>query len=90
MAAVFGGPLATYTGVLLANIAVPSWHELHTKLPFVFDGSAMAAGGGICLAFTPAGESEPVRMRAIIRTGIELAALRTVEDSASILAEPSH
>ena len=74
--ALFGGPLATYTAVLLANTAVPSWHEFHGKLPFVFGGSAMAAGGGICMAFTPLGEAEPARKMAIVGAGIELAAIR--------------
>ncbi|MGY1815385.1 NrfD/PsrC family molybdoenzyme membrane anchor subunit [Blastococcus sp. SYSU D00820] len=90
VAAVFGGPLATYTGVLLANTAVPSWHAFHTRLPFVFGGSAMAAGGGICLALTPLSESEPARKMAIIGAGIELAAIRGVEGSDSIVAEPFH
>src|SRR4051812_39076042 len=90
VAALFGGPLATYTGVLLANTAVPSWHEFHTRLPFVFGGSAMAAGGGICMALTPLSESEPARKMAIIGAGIELAAIRGVEGSDSIVAEPFH
>ncbi|WP_324275609.1 NrfD/PsrC family molybdoenzyme membrane anchor subunit [Blastococcus brunescens] len=46
VAGLFGGPMATYTAVLLTNTAVPSWHDFHTKLPFVFAGSAMAAGEG--------------------------------------------
>jgi formate-dependent nitrite reductase membrane component NrfD len=48
-AAVFGGPMTTYTAVLLANTAVPSWHEAHDELPFLFAGSAMA-GAAIELA----------------------------------------
>ena len=51
VAGLFGGPLATYTGVLLANTAVPSWHAVHNELPFVFASSGMAAGGGITMAF---------------------------------------
>ena len=90
VSAIFGGPLATYTGVLLANTAVPSWHEFHTKLPFVFGGSAMAAGGGICMAFTPVGEAEPARKMAILGAGIELAVIRGIEGSESIVAEPFH
>lgn len=53
VSAVFGGPMATYTAVLLANTAVPSWHEYRQQLPLVFAGSAMAAGGGICMALAP-------------------------------------
>ncbi|MFL5978732.1 MAG: NrfD/PsrC family molybdoenzyme membrane anchor subunit [Gaiellaceae bacterium] len=90
VAALFGGPLATYTGVLLANTAVPSWHEFHGRLPFVFGASAMAAGGGICMALTPLSESEPARKMAIIGAGIELAAIRGIEGNDSILAEPYH
>jgi hypothetical protein len=82
--------MATYTAVLLSNTAVPSWHEFHGKLPFVFAGSAMAAGGGICMAFTPLDESEPARKMAIVGAGIELAAVRAVEGSDSVVAEPYH
>ena len=33
-----GLPLATYTGALLANTAVPVWHEARGELPFLFGG----------------------------------------------------
>ena len=56
--AVFAGPLATYTGVLLANTAVPSWHAAGTQLPYVFGASGMAAGGGITMALTRFGVYE--------------------------------
>ncbi|MGK5110399.1 MULTISPECIES: NrfD/PsrC family molybdoenzyme membrane anchor subunit [unclassified Geodermatophilus] len=90
VAAVFGGPMATYTAVLLANTAVPSWHAFHTRLPFVFGGSAMAAGGGLCMALAPLAESEPARKMAIIGAGIELVAVHGVENDESIVAEPYH
>ncbi len=54
----------------------------------MFGGSAMVAGGGICMALTPLDEWEPARKMAILGAGIELAALRGVEGSDSILAEP--
>ena len=57
VSALFGGPMATYTAVLLANTAVPSWHEPHEELPFVFADSAMAAGGGLTMMFTPVDEA---------------------------------
>jgi len=40
VAALFSGPMATYTAVLLANTAVPFWHAFHTQPPFVFSGWA--------------------------------------------------
>jgi hypothetical protein len=88
VAALFGGPLATYTGVLFANTAVPAWHAAHKELPFVFGASGMAAGGGLCMALTPLGEAAPARKMGIIGAGIELAALRRVEHSGGIVSEP--
>ncbi|MCF6508437.1 nitrite reductase [Blastococcus sp. MG754426] len=90
VAAAFGGPLATYTGVLLANTAVPSWHAPHTQLPYVFGGSAMAAGGGITMAFTPVEEAGPARKMAITGAVVELAAMHKVETDHGILSEPYH
>jgi DMSO reductase anchor subunit len=90
VAALFGGPMATYTAVLLANTAVPSWHEPHDQLPFVFAGSAMAAGGGICMAFTPVDEAGPARKMAVTGAAVELAAMHKVENDHGIVSEPYH
>ncbi len=90
VSAIFGGPLATYTGVLLANTAVPSWHEAHKQLPYVFGGSAMAAGGGICMAFTPVAEAGPARKMAVAGAAIELAVVHRVEHDHGLLSEPFH
>jgi hypothetical protein len=90
VAALFGGPMATYTAVLLANTAVPSWHAAHDELPFVFAGSAMAAGGGITMAFTPVGEAGPSRKMAVTGAAIELAAMHKVESGHGIVSEPYH
>jgi formate-dependent nitrite reductase membrane component NrfD len=46
-AAALGPPLATYTAALLANTAVPAWHDAHRELPFLFGGSGAAAAGGL-------------------------------------------
>ena len=90
MAAVFGGPLATYTGVLLANTAVPSWHAPHTQLPFVFGGSAMAAGGGISMVVHAGGRGRAARKMAVPGAAIELAAMHKVENDHGIVSEPFH
>jgi hypothetical protein len=90
VAALFGGPLATYTGVLLANTAVPSWHEAHDELPFVFAGSAMAAGGGLTMLFTPVAEAGPSRKMAVTGAAIELAVVQRVENGHGIVSEPYH
>ncbi|HZX96198.1 MAG TPA: NrfD/PsrC family molybdoenzyme membrane anchor subunit [Myxococcales bacterium] len=45
-AGVLGLPLTSYTGVLLANTAVPLWQQARTTLPPVFVASAAASAAG--------------------------------------------
>jgi hypothetical protein len=49
-AAAFGPPLASYTGVLLADTAIPAWHEAHGELPVLFAASGAVAGATAELA----------------------------------------
>ena len=44
--ALLGLPLSTYTAALVANTAVPVWHEARWTLPFVFAAGAAASAGG--------------------------------------------
>jgi DMSO reductase anchor subunit len=88
--AVFGGPMTTYTAVLLSNTAVPAWHEAHTDMPFLFAGSAMAAGGGLTMALAPVAEAGPSRTVALAGAAIELAASQRVERGHGIVDEPYH
>jgi DMSO reductase anchor subunit len=90
VSALFGSPMATYTAVLLANTAVPSWHEPHKELPFVFSGSALAAGGGLTMVFTPVTEAGPSRKAAVAGAAVELAAMHKVENDHGIVSEPYH
>ena len=39
----FGPPLTTYTGTLVANTAIPVWHEARHELPWLFGASASAS-----------------------------------------------
>ena len=80
----------SYTAVLIANTAVPSWHAPHDELPFVFAGSAMAAGGGITMALTPVEEAGPSRKVALTGVALELAAIHRVEHGHGIVSEPYH
>ncbi len=77
-AALFGSPLASYTGVLLADTAVPAWHEVHGELPVLFAASGAAAGAGAQLVVTGlagAGRRERVPMArlAVAGAAVELA-----------------
>jgi hypothetical protein len=87
---VLGGPMTTYTAVLLANTAVPAWHAAGEQLPFVFAASGMAAGGGITMAFSPVAEAGPARTMAVAGAAIELAAMHRVENGHGIVSEPYH
>ena len=76
-AGLLGPGLTTYTAVLLADTAVPAWHEAYRELPFVFAGSALASGGGIGLL---AGrDTGPARRVAVAGAALELAASTVLE-----------
>jgi hypothetical protein len=45
LAGVFGMGLSTYTGVLIANSAIPIWQESRKALPILFGSSALASLG---------------------------------------------
>ena len=40
-AAILGPLMTSYTAVLLADTAVPAWHEAHRELPFLFAGGCV-------------------------------------------------
>ncbi|HJS93462.1 MAG TPA: NrfD/PsrC family molybdoenzyme membrane anchor subunit, partial [Solirubrobacteraceae bacterium] len=53
-AALLGLPLSTYTAALVANTAIPVWHEARRMLPFVFgSGAALSAGAAAVIATPP-------------------------------------
>ncbi|MGC9667710.1 NrfD/PsrC family molybdoenzyme membrane anchor subunit [Planosporangium sp. 12N6] len=85
-----GPPLATYTAVLLADTAVPSWNRAYPYLPFVFAGSATAAASGIGLAIAPLEETGPVRRLAVAGAALEMAAMHKVEHDMGVVSEPFH
>jgi polysulfide reductase-like protein len=84
-AAALAPALATYTAVLLADTATPSWHAAYPELPFVFGGSALASGAGVGLIAAP---SAPVRRMAVIGAAMELWGAHRIETTKGILSEP--
>jgi hypothetical protein len=88
-AAFFGPPLSTYTAALLCNTAVPSWHEAHREMPFLFAGSASAAAGGLAMALVPVDQAGPARRLAAVGAALELGASEVMEHNLGpLLAEP--
>jgi formate-dependent nitrite reductase membrane component NrfD len=65
VAALFGPPLATYTGVLVADTSIPVWHEGRQELPWLFGASAAASAGAVACMLVGPGEAGPARRLAV-------------------------
>jgi hypothetical protein len=87
-AAAVAPALATYTAVLIADTAAPSWHEAYPELPFVFAGGALASASGAGLLAAPPAETAPARRLALVGAAAELAASRRIETRLGLLSEP--
>lgn len=85
-----GSAVATYTAVLVSDTAVPTWHDAHEVLPFVFAGSAAASAGGIAAAFSPLAEGGPARRMAVVGAAAETAVSLAMERSGKLSAETLH
>jgi Polysulfide reductase len=79
VAAVAGPPLATYTGVLVAETAVPFWHEARHELPWIFGASAAASAGAAACLFLDPGDAGPARRLAIGGVFTEGALMQAME-----------
>jgi hypothetical protein len=78
-AAALGLPLATYTAALIANTAVPVWHDARETLPFLFAAGAAVSAGAGAMAVTPVGHAAPARRLAIAGAVVELATVGLME-----------
>ena len=79
VSAVTGAPLATYTGGLVANTAVPAWHDARRELPYVFGASAVASAGAACSLFLDPVDSAPARRLAVAGAAAELGLVQAME-----------
>lgn len=61
VSAVLGPALSTYTAALIAQTAVPVWHDARRELPFVFAASSAASAGGAACILTPCAAAGPAR-----------------------------
>jgi hypothetical protein len=87
-AGVVGPAVASYTAPLIANTAVPTWHDAHRELPFVFVGSAASAAGGLGMLAAPLDEAGPARRASLLGAALELTSLRVMESRMGLTAEP--
>jgi hypothetical protein len=65
-AALLGLPVSTYTGALVADTAIPVWHEARWALPFLFGAGAAASAGAASAAATPPRYAAPARRLALL------------------------
>ncbi len=72
-AALLGTGVATYTAVLVADTAIPAWHEARYELPFVFAAGAAAGAAGIAIALAPPEDAGPARALLLGGAAAELA-----------------
>ncbi|WP_263246974.1 NrfD/PsrC family molybdoenzyme membrane anchor subunit [Saccharopolyspora rosea] len=86
LAGVLAPAMTTYTAVLLADTAVPGWHEVYRELPFVFAGSAVSSAGALGV-LAAAGEDLPARRMAIAGAAVEVAASGLMQRRAGMVAE---
>lgn len=86
--AVLGPVLTTYTAVLVADTAIPAWHEARRQLPFVFAGSSIGAAGAAACISTPVAHAAPARRLAIIGAMLEGVASQLMERRLEELARP--
>lgn len=86
-AAALGPAVASYTGVLISDTAVPAWHTGYREMPYLFAGSAATAAGGLGLLGAPAGQAGPARVLATAGVTAELAALELMRHRAGTVAE---
>jgi DMSO reductase anchor subunit len=83
-----GPALATYTGTLLADTAIPVWHEARRELPFLFGASAAATAGAAATLFLPPEDAAPARRVALSGTLIQNLLFAAMQARLGMLGEP--
>jgi len=89
-AAALGLPVTTYTAALIANTAVPVWHEARAELPVVFAAGGATSAGAVALIVTPGRSAGPAWRLAVAGAAVELTAVTVMERRLGELAKPYH
>jgi Polysulfide reductase len=87
VATLAGPALATYTGVLVADTAVPVWHEGRHELPWIFAASAAASAGAAACVFLQPRDAGPARRLAVAGVLAEGALMQTMERRLGTIGE---
>jgi formate-dependent nitrite reductase membrane component NrfD len=87
VAALAGPPLATYTGVLVSDTAIPVWHEGRHELPWIFGASAAASAGAAACMFLDPADAGPARRLAIGAVAAEGTLMQSMELRLGVVGE---
>jgi formate-dependent nitrite reductase membrane component NrfD len=87
VATLAGPPLATYTGVLIADTAVPVWHEGRRELPWIFGASAAASAGAAASMVVRPRDAGPARRLAVAGVLAEGALMQVMERRLGTIGE---
>lgn len=87
VSALSGPPLATYTGALIANTAIPVWSEARDELPWLFGASAAATAGAAAALATPVGAAGPARRAAVAGSAAALGLTQLMEHRLGVVGE---
>lgn len=90
LSALLGPPLASYTGGLIAQTAVPAWHDARRELPALFAAGGAASAGAALTAITPLAYARPARRLALVGCAAELVGVAAIEQRLGEQAEPYH
>jgi hypothetical protein len=88
--ALLGPILSTYTAALVADTAVPVWHEGRKELPFVFAGSSAATAGAAAMLVVPPESAGPARRLLLIGAVMEGTSMQVMEHRLGFVGEPYH
>ncbi len=88
VAGVTGPAVASYTGALVSDTAVPAWHEGFREMPYIFVGSGASAAGGWGMLTAPLEEGGPARKLALFGAALEGIASQRMRRRLGMIAEP--
>jgi DMSO reductase anchor subunit len=88
VSAALGPAMATYTAVLIANTAVPVWHDARHALPPLFAAGSAASAGAAAVMIVPPREAGPARRLAVASTAVTLAVGEVMEKRLGMVGEP--
>jgi formate-dependent nitrite reductase membrane component NrfD len=87
VSAIAGPPLTTYTGTLIADTAIPVWHDARRELPYLFGASASASAGAAATLFVHPEEAGPARRLAVAGAAVELGLMESMKKRLAMVGE---